>query len=61
MLQVAVMGMGRRLLVQAVQEMFDLFETTAWAAGDVRMTRLVVVGRNLRAARLNEHFRDACC
>lgn len=58
--QVAVRGHELRLLVQAVQEMFDVFETTAWGT-DARTTRLVVVGRNVDGKALQEHFVQACC
>lgn len=57
---VAVDGSPRRVLVQAVNDMFDTAETTLWGDDDLRVTRLVLIGRSLEADQLKASFVKAC-
>lgn len=56
---VAVAGSPRRVLVQAVNDMFDTAETTPWG-DDLPVTRLVFIGRSLDADELKASFVKAC-
>ncbi|XP_078656335.1 zinc-regulated GTPase metalloprotein activator 1-like isoform X4 [Branchiostoma floridae x Branchiostoma belcheri] len=40
-------GCPRRCLLQAVHELYDLEETSAWPESETRINRLVFIGRNL--------------
>lgn len=59
-------GCERRVILQAVHQLFDKVETTLWSDDDeedggLRRTRVVVIGRHLDRARLVESFHSFCC
>jgi G3E family GTPase len=46
--------------VQAVHELYDIVEGSAWPPGQERLTRIVVIGRNLSHSLLIQSLEDAC-
>eukprot|EP01135_Chromosphaera_perkinsii_P002853 Nk52_evm8s229 gene=Nk52_evmTU8s229 len=55
-------GHERRNVVQAVNELYDIMETTKWGDGDDEMRRctIVVIGKNLNCELLKESFEYYC-
>ena len=54
---VSIAGDSRRAVVQGVHELYDKDHTTEWAAGEVRLNRLLFVGRNIDAPALRASFK----
>lgn len=46
--------------VQAVHELYDVAEGPQWTDGEERCTRVVVIGRCLDRAQLEQSLRQAC-
>ena len=46
--------------MQAVHELYEVIEGGAWRPGDERITRMVVIGRNLCRSTLITSL-DECC
>lgn len=53
---ISVAGDDRRLVVQAVHELYDSFFTSKWEEEDQRINRLVFIGRNLERASLESRL-----
>ncbi|XP_064624263.1 zinc-regulated GTPase metalloprotein activator 1-like [Lineus longissimus] len=54
---VSVRGNPRRVLLQAVHELYDRQDTTAWEQDNTRLNRMVFIGRYLDRNRLDEEFK----
>ncbi|XP_046843707.1 COBW domain-containing protein 1-like [Xenia sp. Carnegie-2017] len=50
----------KKVIVQAVQELFDKITTEEWAEGEERLNRLIFIGSNLDERILEEGFRKFC-
>lgn len=59
--EVAVNGYDCRVLVQAVNDMFDTYETTPWPQDSDRRTSLVIIGRYIDQDALYKSFIGVCC
>ena len=54
--QLVIPGKDKRVLIQAVHEIYDCTETTAWEQGETKLNRLIFIGRNLSRNILDSHF-----
>ncbi|XP_077862829.1 putative COBW domain-containing protein 7 [Saccoglossus kowalevskii] len=57
----AVRGNPRRVVLQAVHELYDREETTLWVDGTPRINRLVCIGKNLEVDILRGAFNSTAC
>ena len=53
---VSLEGEGSRHILQGVQQLYDLTETTAWEAAEARTCRVLLVGRYLDEDVLRKTF-----
>lgn len=56
---VNVAGSTKKHVLQAVYESYNIKPTSEWAAGEVRGTVVVIIGRGIKKAKLEEWF-EAC-
>ncbi|KNC87624.1 hypothetical protein SARC_00255 [Sphaeroforma arctica JP610] len=49
-----------RVVIQAVQEMFDIFYTTPWEEGEKRNNRILLIGRFMDQDAINKSFQEIC-
>ncbi|XP_046581216.1 COBW domain-containing protein 1-like [Haliotis rubra] len=53
---VSIQGCSRRVVVQAVHQLYDSQMTTPWEEGESHITRVVFIGRNLDKQVLQDHL-----
>ena len=54
--QLVMPGNAKRVLIQAVHEIYDCTETTPWEMGEKKLNRLVFIGRNVDRKILDSQF-----
>lgn len=52
----ALQRQDKRHMVQAVYELYNITAGSAWEEGDARLSKLVVIGRNLKKDVLSDWF-----
>lgn len=52
--------MQKKVIVQAVQELFDKITTEEWAEGEERLNRLIFIGKVLQCSKISTNSHVMC-